>query len=195
MIAYTGHRDDLEPGRGGARSRRATSRARTGWSAVAVFAIYFTLPADRAVGAARSPRADGELRTLLGLPPEEGGFAERPGARRRREPRARGVAARRRSRSTSACSRRRSSSSPRTPASSAPRASRTRWPATGSCPARLPPAAPAVQDAVALAGGLRRARLDLRSCSRAQTTSSGRCTPSARCSRSRSRTSRSIALR
>ena len=80
-------RDRLEPGRGGARSCRATSRVRILLVAVAVFAIYFTLPADRPLGAAGHARSDGEYETLLGLPPEEGGFANDPVLGRRREPR------------------------------------------------------------------------------------------------------------
>ena len=99
----------------------------------AVFAIYFTLPLvalsalpverdrRRADDAARASARGGRLR-------------ERPDPRRRREHRARGAAPRRGARSTSASSRRRSSSSRRTRASSAPRASRTRWRPTGSCP-------------------------------------------------------------
>jgi APA family basic amino acid/polyamine antiporter len=45
--------------------------------AIAVFAIYFTLPLV-ALSALPVERVDGEYRTLLGLPPEDGGFANDP---------------------------------------------------------------------------------------------------------------------
>ena len=108
-----GHRDRLEPGRGGTRSRPLVP-ASIRLVAIAVFAIYFTLPAI-ALSALPVKEIDGELTTLLALPPEEGGYANDPvlglvenlglsGSRSTR------------SRSTSASSPRRSSSSPRTPA-------------------------------------------------------------------------------
>ena len=109
-----GHRDDLEHGRGGqgrdeddpgpstacgSRCSRSTSRCRP----IALSA----LPVERG--------PDGEYRTLLGLPEEEGGYRRRPDPRRGQadRPRAapvRGRALRRR------CSPRRSCSSPPTPA-------------------------------------------------------------------------------
>ena len=98
----------------------------------AVFAIYFTLPLV-ALSALPVERIDGQLTTLLALPPEDGRLRERPDPRRRREHRARGPTPRRGARSTSASSQPRSSSSRRTRASSAPRASPTRWRPTGSC--------------------------------------------------------------
>ena len=100
--------------------------------ALAVFAIYFTLPLI-ALSALPVKLIDGEYTTLLALPPEEGGYANDPilglvenlglegaVARRARDlrRRARGDDPR---------------SSPRTPASSAPRASRTRWRPTARC--------------------------------------------------------------
>ena len=53
----------------------------------------------------------------------------------------------------------------------------------------VPPAAPEAEDAVALARRLRRDRARRCSCCRGRSTSSAACTRSARCSRSRSRTS------
>jgi basic amino acid/polyamine antiporter, APA family len=47
------------------------------YTAVAVFAIYFTLPAI-ALSALPVEQVDGEYETKLGLPPEEGGFANDP---------------------------------------------------------------------------------------------------------------------
>ncbi len=101
----------------------------------AVFAIYFTLPLV-ALSALPVKEIDGQLTTLLALPPEDGGYRERPDSRRRREHRARREGCSTSPRSMSASSRRRSCSSPRTPASSARRASRTRWPRTASSPRR-----------------------------------------------------------
>ena len=49
------------------------------------FAIYFTLPGRRAVGAAGPADADGEYYTLLGLPGGAGRLRRRPDPRRRRE--------------------------------------------------------------------------------------------------------------
>ena len=88
-------------------------RTPTSSSRVAVFAIYFTLPADRALGAAGDGdrrRADDAARASA----RGGRLRERPDPRRRREPRASRAACSTCSRSTSACSRRRSSSSRRT---------------------------------------------------------------------------------
>ena len=80
-------RDRLEPRRGGPRPA-ALGPARDQLVAIAVFAIYFTLPLDRAVGAAggdRSRRSD--CVTKLGLVRPRA-VQERSGARPRREPRA-----------------------------------------------------------------------------------------------------------
>ena len=52
-------------------------RTRTSSSPEAVFAIYFTLPLV-ALSALPVERIDGELTTLLALPPEEGGYANDP---------------------------------------------------------------------------------------------------------------------
>ena len=70
--------------------------------------------ADRALGAARLPRGGRRLRDAARPASRGGRLRRRPGARRRPEPRSRGLAARRTARSTWACSPRRSSSSPRT---------------------------------------------------------------------------------
>jgi APA family basic amino acid/polyamine antiporter len=48
------------------------------YTAVAVFAIYFTLPAIALSALPVEKTADGEYETLLGLPPEEGGYANDP---------------------------------------------------------------------------------------------------------------------
>ena len=156
----------------------------------AVFAIYFTLPLDRALGAAGRASVDGEYETLLGLPPEEGGYANDPvlgvvenlglegwvldGARDlRRRPRRDDPLHRHERR-------------------------RDRRLADhvldGELPAAaggVPPAAPALQDAVARARRLRRDRADRRHAAGRRRLSSGRCTRSARRCRSRSRTRRS----
>ena len=47
------------------------------WSRLAVFAIYFTLPAV-ALSALPVEQVNGEYQTRLGLPEEEGGFAGDP---------------------------------------------------------------------------------------------------------------------
>ena len=86
MIAYTG----IETVSNLAEEARDPSRTcpRPTLVAVAVFAIYFTLPLV-ALSAMPVQKIDGELTTLLALPPEEGGFTERSRARRRRQPRPR----------------------------------------------------------------------------------------------------------
>jgi APA family basic amino acid/polyamine antiporter len=48
------------------------------YTAVAVFAIYFTLPAIALSALPVEKTADGDYETLLGLPPEEGGYANDP---------------------------------------------------------------------------------------------------------------------
>ena len=82
--------------------------------ALAVFAIYFTLPRSRS---RRCPSSsiDGEWTTLLALPPEEGGYANDPILGLVQNIGLDGLDAQRRSRSTSACSPPRSCSSRRTP--------------------------------------------------------------------------------
>ena len=69
-------RDHLEPGRGGARpgQRGRSVQAR---GARGVNAIYFTLPLI-ALSALPVIEINGELTTLLALPPEEGGYANDP---------------------------------------------------------------------------------------------------------------------
>jgi len=76
MIAYTGietvsnlAEEARDPPRDIPRSIRLV--------AVAVFAIYFTLPLI-ALSALPVKEVDGEFQTRLGLPPEEGGFANDP---------------------------------------------------------------------------------------------------------------------
>ena len=77
MIAYTGietvsnlAEEARDPARNVPRSYLYT--------AVAVFAIYFTLPAIALSALPVERNADGEYETALGLPPEEGGFANDP---------------------------------------------------------------------------------------------------------------------
>ena len=94
-------------------TRRATSRARSG-SSRSPSSRSTSRCRDRALGAA-GERVDGEYQTLLGLPPEEGGFANDPVLGLVENLDIHGLCSTR-SRSTSACSPRRSSSSPRTPA-------------------------------------------------------------------------------
>ena len=76
MIAYTGietisnlSEEARDPPRDIPRSIRLV--------AIAVFAIYFTLPLI-ALSALPVHKVDGEYQTLLGLPPEEGGYANDP---------------------------------------------------------------------------------------------------------------------
>jgi APA family basic amino acid/polyamine antiporter len=76
MLAYTGIEtvsNLAEEARDPVRSIPASIRL----VAIAVFAIYFTLPAI-ALSALPVKLVDGEYVTLLGLPPEEGGFANDP---------------------------------------------------------------------------------------------------------------------
>jgi APA family basic amino acid/polyamine antiporter len=77
MIAYTGietvsnlAEEARDPARNVPRSYLYT--------AVAVFAIYFTLPAIALSALPVERTADGSYETKLGLPPEEGGFANDP---------------------------------------------------------------------------------------------------------------------
>jgi basic amino acid/polyamine antiporter, APA family len=77
MIAYTGietvsnlAEEARDPARNVPRSYLYT--------AVAVFAIYFTLPAIALSALPVERNAEGEYETKLGLPPEEGGFANDP---------------------------------------------------------------------------------------------------------------------
>ena len=76
MIAYTG----IETVSNLAEEARDPSRSIPGsirLVALAVFAIYFTLPAI-ALSAMPVKLVGGEFQTVLGLPPEEGGFANDP---------------------------------------------------------------------------------------------------------------------
>jgi basic amino acid/polyamine antiporter, APA family len=76
MIAYTG----IETVSNLAEEARDPPRdipRSISWVAIAVFAIYFTLPMI-ALSALPVHRTEDGYRTLLGLPPEEGGFANDP---------------------------------------------------------------------------------------------------------------------
>ena len=76
MIAYTGIEtvsNLAEEAREPSRSIPSSIRL----VAVAVFAIYFTLPAI-ALSALPVTLVDGQYQTLLGLPPDEGGFSNDP---------------------------------------------------------------------------------------------------------------------
>ena len=101
--------------------------------ALAVFAIYFTLPLV-ALSALPVTTIDGELHDVARAAARGRRLRERPDPRRRREPRDRGRPARPCSSGTSGSSPRRSSSSRRTRGSSARRGSRTRWRPTARCP-------------------------------------------------------------
>ena len=77
MIAYTGietvsnlAEEARDPVRTVPRSYQLT--------AIAVFTIYFTLPAIALSALPVEKTADGDYETLLGLPPEEGGYANDP---------------------------------------------------------------------------------------------------------------------
>ena len=105
-------RDRLESRGGGARACAHVPDA-IKLVAIAVFAIYLTLPLV-ALSALPVERIDGQLTTLLALPPEEGGYANDPILGIVDNLGLHGVVPRRAARSTSACSPRRSSSSRRT---------------------------------------------------------------------------------
>ena len=112
MLAYTGVEtvsNLAEEAREPARSVPDAYKLVAG----AVFAIYLTLPLV-ALSALPVKMIDGQLTTLLALPPEQGGYANDPILGLVAEPRRHGVACCACSRSTSACSRPRSCSSPRT---------------------------------------------------------------------------------
>jgi APA family basic amino acid/polyamine antiporter len=76
MIAYTGIETVSNLAEEARDPARNVPRAYL-MTAVAVFAIYLTLPAI-ALSALPVRLVDGEFATLLGLPPEEGGFANDP---------------------------------------------------------------------------------------------------------------------
>ena len=114
MIAYTGI-ETVSNLAEEARDPRRTIPASIRLVAIAVFAIYFTLPLVALSALPVHLDAAGEYVTQLGLDPPIG-LQERPGARDRREPRPARRVLCRAPRSTSASSRRRSSSSRRTPA-------------------------------------------------------------------------------
>ncbi len=76
MIAYTGIETVSNLAEEARDPSRNVPRAYL-MTAVAVFAIYLTLPAV-ALSALPVELVDGEYQTLLGLPPEEGGFANDP---------------------------------------------------------------------------------------------------------------------
>jgi APA family basic amino acid/polyamine antiporter len=76
MIAYTGLETISNLAEETRDPPRDVPRAYV-WVAVAVFAIYFTLPLV-ALSALPVDRVGGEFQTLLGLPPEDGGFQNDP---------------------------------------------------------------------------------------------------------------------
>jgi basic amino acid/polyamine antiporter, APA family len=76
MIAYTGLETISNLSEETRDPSRDVPRAYT-WVAIAVFTIYFTLPLI-ALSALPVQILDGELNTLLGLPPEEGGYQNNP---------------------------------------------------------------------------------------------------------------------
>ena len=95
MIAYTGIEtvsNLAEEARDPSRSIPASIRL----VAIAVFAIYFTLPLVALSALPVYKDAAGDYVTKLGLPPDEGRLRERPGARPRREPRPARLGAQRR---------------------------------------------------------------------------------------------------
>ena len=77
MIAYTGI-ETVSNLAEEARDPARTVPAAIKWVAAAVFAIYFTLPLVALSALPVFERADGSHATLLGLPPEEGGFENDP---------------------------------------------------------------------------------------------------------------------
>ena len=107
MIAYTGI-ETISNMAEEAKDEIKTIPAAIKRVAIAVFAIYFTLPAVALVALPVERQPDGTYTTLLGLPEEEGGFAGDPIAGVVAQPQPRGLSRRRR-RSTSASWRRRSS--------------------------------------------------------------------------------------
>ena len=184
------HRDDLEHGRGGQGRGRRRSPRRSSACVIAVFAIYALLPA---VALSALPvthdASHGELPHAAGPARGPGRLRGRPGPRRRQARSTSGPAGRRPS-STSACSPRRSCSSRRTRGSSASRGSSTRWACTGRCPTGC--ASCTRSSARPWIGIMHLRRIacvahDPRQGRRSWAT----CTRSARCCRSRSRTSRS----
>jgi APA family basic amino acid/polyamine antiporter len=76
MIAYTGIETVSNLAEEARDPARNVPRAYL-MTAIAVFAIFFTLPSI-ALSAMPVHLVDGEYQTLLGLPPEEGGFANDP---------------------------------------------------------------------------------------------------------------------
>ncbi len=77
MLAYTGVETVSNLAEEAREPQRERARTRTSSSPLAVFAIYFTLPLI-ALSALPFEEIDGELTTLLALPPEEGGYANDP---------------------------------------------------------------------------------------------------------------------
>ena len=86
MIAYTGI-ETVSNLAEEARDPRRTIPASIRLVAIAVFAIYFTLPLVALSALPVYQDATGEYVTKLGLPTRPGRLQERPGARARREPR------------------------------------------------------------------------------------------------------------
>ncbi len=134
MIAYTGI-ETISNMAEEAKDEAHTIPAAINRVRIAVFAIYFTLPAV-ALSALPVTREQRRVPDAAGAQRGGGRLRRRPDARRRQADRPRrapvGAAS-----STSGCSPRRSCSSRRTLASSASRGSCTRWGSTASCPTAL----------------------------------------------------------
>ena len=188
MIAYTGIEtvsNLAEEARDPVRSIPKAIR----WVAIAVFAIYFTLPLVALSALPVYKDASGEFVTKLGLPPDQGGFENDPvlglvknlglhGAVLSAAEVYVGVLA----------------ATILFIATNAGviGASRITYSMSTLPPAArgVPPAAPEAEDAVAVADRLRRRAADPLRALRAESASSAGCTRSARCSPSRSRTPR-----
>jgi hypothetical protein len=92
MIAYTGI-ETISNMAEEARDELRTIPAAIKRVEIAVFAIYFTLPAVALVALPVKRMPDGSYETLLGLPEEQGGYAGGPDRGRRRAPQSRHVPA------------------------------------------------------------------------------------------------------
>ena len=185
MIAYTGIETVSNLAEEARDPLRSIPRA-ISWVAIAVFAIYFTLPWI-ALSAMPVVKEGSHYVTQLGQGPPTR-LQERPGARARREPRP----ARHRALGREGLRRHPRGDDPL----HRDERRRDRRLADHLLDGVVPPAAAGLpapaseaEDAVALARRLRRHRTDALPALRSRSTSSAGCTRSARCSRSRSRTS------
>ena len=184
MIAYTGIETVSNLAEEARDPVRSIPRA-ISWVAIAVFAIYFTLPFI-ALSAMPVTREGGEYVTQLGQDPPEG-FKNDPVLGLVENLDLHGVAldAAKLYVGVLAATILFVATNAGVIGASRITYSMATLPAA---PGGLPPAAPEAEDAVALADRVRRRRGDASSCSRGRSTSSAGCTRSARCSRSRSRT-------